>query len=358
MSSSSHADHHQKKTSSPSCAAWPFLVQVFCNILGGFTSALPGSIGFFFLSLAPGSMGRSKGGEQAKQRASHIFFENATETSVKEIVKLLRSKPQQVPACLLALQEDFFENRGPSHANEQWPTSYVRFDQVPKYWLVSWLSSALPWAPVSMLQEIDRVNKNTIRQIVEFGTGLRTHIRLPRACLNKQVLSITMSERLKKLERVTKDWWFKAMNTKTSEFDWSGEDIGVISFVEVDGMVKAVKHCSGVTAKLPPTIALTKGSDISKPWSDWECGFYDQYLAVPFVQRFEEFESFRQDFLSYEAFKEEAERHQNGLACVGLESKVGKVTASPEVLPKVAMKRKGPPTSPPVGVRMNSNAKK
>ena len=72
---------------------------------------------------------------QSRDKVSRDFMEGAIEKAISELCAELQSDHDQVFPCLQAVREGFFKKKGAAHTAEQWPSSYVRFDQIPKYWL-------------------------------------------------------------------------------------------------------------------------------------------------------------------------------------------------------------------------------
>lgn len=291
-------------------------------------------------NLAKGAAGGSK---VKQERTSRTFVDNAQRTAIDEIVQLLNDRPDSIFPCLQALREDFFSKKPEAHQAEQWPSSYVRLDQVPKYWLLSWLLTLTPlvWT-TEQLQAVDRKSKMALRQIVEFLTGIKIYMKLPRVCLDKQVLSKTLTLRMHMMgNRCTSRWWAVLLNKKTSELDWA--HAGVLSYiVDEQRFVTEVQHTSGKRAVMPEEVRVKESWELSRNYSDSDVETSHGMLKLKFVQTCPEFEAVR-ELLTYESFKELAERVMSELEGQKTLAQDGVVAIDPAL----AKRRKGPPALPP-----------
>jgi len=145
-----------------------------------------------------------------------------------KIAELLRSNPQQVLPCLHALETKFFEKREVGAKALEWPSTYMRCDQIPKYWLAALLTELQPSLTEALLRSIDHVDKDAIRQLTEFATGMKPLQKLPRCCLDKAVLKLTLTQLyMKHGKRLGNGWTDQAINLE-GKVDWHQH--GVYSF--------------------------------------------------------------------------------------------------------------------------------
>jgi len=103
-----------------------------------------------------------------------------------KIFKLLKEKPTQVLPCLHALETNFFEKKEVGAKAAQWPSTYMRFDQIPKYWLAALLSELEPALTDEKLRQMDAADKEAVRQVVEYACGVRPMQKLPGLALIRQ----------------------------------------------------------------------------------------------------------------------------------------------------------------------------
>ena len=174
------------------------------------------------------------------------------ELQIKEarlkIMTLLTASPSQVLPCLHALETKFFEKKETGAKAAEWPSTYMRCDQIPKYWLAAVLSEMEPELTESKLRSIDQFEKDSIRKILEFATGMRPMNKLPRICLKKSVLKLTLMDLYKQHGRRLANGWVGEAISMEGDINWA--EHGVFSFAMDDAkvLVKEVCHISGSKA--------------------------------------------------------------------------------------------------------------
>lgn len=278
------------------------------------------------------------------EKASRDFQDVATKGAIKEINELLEAKPEQVFGCLQALRDDFFLSKGESHMAEAWPSSYVRFDQIPKYWMISWLLSLGLFWTADALQSVDKSSRNGIRELVEFLTGIRMHSKLPRVCLSKQTLSRMLCKRFEVYGRhmVTQEWWGNLVDPETNQLAWWRPGCGVLTYVTEDGSdcVAGLRHNSGVTAPVPEEVALRESWQLGKNYSHTDVEVNRGILHLKFVQKCPQFD-FLLQACSFENVASDAQAVSMNIAEKTREATEGIVEADPGLVQR--KRRKGPP---------------
>jgi len=285
---------------------------------------------------------------QTIEKVATTWQAGAQEVALQELTGLLRQRPEQILPCLAAVKDEFFMPKQAAHEQEFWPSSYVRFDQVPKYWLLGWLVSAVDFFDEPTLQKVDKASKTAIRELVEFATGVRAHGKLPRPCLNKLLLSRFFLRRMKAVGvRMTAEWWKRVLDPATMTLQWQKADCGVLSFVqpgEGEQWVKQVRHVSGVVAQIPEEVNVKAEWSLVKAWSDAGAGTSRGILDVKYTEKCGEFAAIRES-LQYASLNKLALRLQADLGVDEKEAAEGLVKVAPDVLPSKKKLRKGPPAT-------------
>lgn len=201
----------------------------------------------------PGKMAPKR---KAQTRQLNTVANDLQQLQIKEamgkIMDLLKASPEQVLPCLHALETKFFEKKVVGAKAAEWPSTYMRCDQIPKYWLAALLQEMEPELTEEKLRSIDQFDKDSVRRIMEYATGMRPMQKLPRQCLNKAVLKITlMNAYTHHGKRLANGWVAEAINME-GKVDWV---YGVLSFaMEAENkLVKEVIHISGAKAQCTRT---------------------------------------------------------------------------------------------------------
>lgn len=181
--------------------------------------------------------------------------EQQRKDALVKIMKLLKSKPEQVLPCLHALEQDMFLGRASVADAEEWPSTYMHFHQVPKYWLSALLVELVPNLDDDKMRSIDTADKDGIRQLCEFAFGLRPHSKLPRQALNKIVLANTLKVRFTRFgKRISAAWVKKAINLEGG-IDWATHGVYQCEPDATDATrVGGVKHAFRREVKAPPWV--------------------------------------------------------------------------------------------------------
>jgi hypothetical protein len=203
-----------------------------------------------------------------------------------EINQLLDEKPKQIMGCLAALKADMFMPKESLDESDTWPRNFVRFDQVPKWWMVAWMSKSGPTTlSKEVLWKIDATDlKCALRNLVEFFTGLKSTARLPPSCQTKQVLKLTLDKHLQALGRCTAEWVANAIDDD-GLIDWN--TWGAYSFVgrsEDDVLVEVtdIKNLQGTRSAIGDEVTIKPDCVISKNFSDELAGIYRGILNLNF----------------------------------------------------------------------------
>eukprot|EP00974_Lingulodinium_polyedra_P113122 10949315-Lingulodinium_polyedra.AAC.1 len=89
----------------------------------------------------------------------------------------------------------FFAEKSATEQVDNWPPTYIYCNQIPKYWVVGWLGELNKSFTVELGQAVDKSDKDALRILFEFVTGLKPLAKLPRPCLSKAVLSATLKRK-------------------------------------------------------------------------------------------------------------------------------------------------------------------
>ena len=261
--------------------------------------------------------------------------------SLKRIMEFLKLHPEQALAVHHALEAGFFVGKVNMELAACWPPTYMYFNQVPKYWLCGWLQNLNHKFDKSLAQAVDKSDKDALRMLVEFITGLKPQVKLPRACLCKSVLAATLMKRAALLgNRLTDVFIQKAIDADSGAINY--KDYGVYTWEPSEmGMVKRIKHRGGVVAVVPEEVCIKKGWLINDNHSDIKANINHGVLFLKFSQQMTDFNKYV-EYCSAENFKAGAEQVQKELEEIKLQSTKDDVHATPEVLPK-PKKRSGPP---------------
>ena len=113
--------------------------------------------------------------------------------------------PQLIP-CMHALEDGFWLGRSKTNPEDVWPNTYMRLDQIPKYWLCALLVKLSCKLTVEVLEKATRFSKPNFRTLCEFVFGLRFNVKLPAAAKNKHELELVLASYFKELgHRTTGD---------------------------------------------------------------------------------------------------------------------------------------------------------
>jgi hypothetical protein len=293
-----------------------------------------------------GKKGPRKSGELARTNQARSFLTGATEIAIKEVVSILEQSAEQVLPCLQALRENFFMPKKEVCLQDKWADTYMRIDQVPKYWLQQWLLAEFPNVfTEKMLQVIDKKSKSGIRELIEYVTGVRIHAKLPRACLSKQVLSLALRQMHKQLDvKISQEWLAILLDTISGDLRWSLPGAGALKYVvDATDYVTHVEHCGGLRAAVPQEIRVMVDWAISSNFSHTDAETKHGLLNCKWVALCEEFKPIREQ-CHIDMFKNISEKIQTDLGKKEEVLKEGKIMVTPET---ASRKRKGPPTMPP-----------
>ena len=196
-------------------------------------------------------MGRSSGKRGVtKQQVASALQGVTVKGAIAEINKILKASPEQVLPCLAALQNNFFDSVAQQAEDEKdfWPDTYHKQSQIAKYWLGAWLKQHVPALNQELLEKIDKHDKLSVRKLIDFACGTNFMGKLPRSCLSKTVLNLTLKLRYERLgSRLNGSWVQDHVDQKTGAIDW--QQGGAFRFKCMDdskpSVVTHVMHCSG-----------------------------------------------------------------------------------------------------------------
>lgn len=244
-----------------------------------------------------GATGRGKGSRPARTREFGSVVKDLQQIQLKKdraaVMKLLDEHPEQVGDVLRALQSGVFSPetlKTASHDSEYLPKTYTYFHQVPKYWLVAWLvkhgptmfTTELAWA-------IDAADKDNLRCLLEFITGVRPSHKIPKGCLHLATLGITLEILAEKLGKRFTSKWVKDAVSINGEVNFAEHGAYKFGSFEGDRVVSLVNR-AGVTVEVQDGVALKKTWAISHNFSDVQAGIHQGMINIVFSQHIEKFE--------------------------------------------------------------------
>ena len=207
--------------------------------------------------------------DKGKARAKAAYLQR----TIDKIVHILSTKkPEQAPYILDALENDDKYSDGGGSSKTHWDSSYSKMSQIPKYWIASKLAEWQPMLTKELLEAMDSVAPEIIRQIAEFATGIDfKHWKLPRAALEKAVLDKAMKGRYIAYGQRLSDEWFEVhCNNANRTIVWS--KAGVYSFgsnEESAEDAKFLQNCCGDRKSLNEAGVVFKlDTDILENYSD------------------------------------------------------------------------------------------
>lgn len=141
---------------------------------------------------------------------------------MSKIIEALRDNPPKALRVMAALQSGFFDKDSSQSAQEtdQWPKTYVWFRQVGKYWLAGWLVKNIPGMTAELCDLVDEDDPWGLRKLVDYGCGTIYTQKLPRPCLSKLVLGVTLQRRYVARGRLLDDFAEKYINKNTGAIAW------------------------------------------------------------------------------------------------------------------------------------------
>lgn len=139
------------------------------------------------------------------------------------IMSCLKDSPPKALRVMAALQSGFFDKDPASSASEcdSWPKTYVWFKQVGEYWLSAWLVKNVPHMTLELIDLVDEADPWGIRKLVDFGCGTMHTQKLPRPCLSKLALGLTLTRRYIRRGRLLDDFVQLYISKSTGEVNWS-----------------------------------------------------------------------------------------------------------------------------------------
>jgi hypothetical protein len=263
--------------------------------------------------------------------------------SMKKIVTFLKNNPEQAMPVQFALEQGFFEGKAKEELATCWPPTYMYFNQIPKYWLAGWLQQLNSLFSSDLAQAVDKSDKDALRMLVEFVTGLKPQLKLPRTCLCKAVLAATLTKRAALLgSRLSNEFINKAIDPETGVVNY--KDFGVYSWkASDDGSVKSIVHKSGTQEVVPEEVCIKQAWPIKENYSDLKAHINHGVLHIRFSQQMPAFQKYC-EYNSSDTLKAQAEETQREHQEAMVQSRKHDVKVDAAVLPK-PKKRSGPPTT-------------
>lgn len=263
--------------------------------------------------------------------------------SMKKIVAFLKDHPEQAMPVQFALEQGFFEGKIKEELATCWPPTYMYFNQIPKYWLVGWLQQCNANFTSELAQAVDKSDKDALRMLVEFVTGLKPQIKLPRTCLCKAVLAATLSKRAALLRnRLNNEFINKAIDPETGIVNY--KDFGVYTWtVNGQGNVTSIQHYSGTKAAIPEEVCIKQTWPIKENYSDLKAHINHGVIHIRFGQQLPPLQKYC-EYNSADTLKVQADQVQREHQESMTQSRRHDVQATAAVLPK-PKKRSGPPTA-------------
>jgi hypothetical protein len=219
-------------------------------------------------------------------KAGKVASDIATihETEAKAEIAQLLEDPNPDHAWLGGPAEQALLRQGCGREQAWWPETYMHLHQIPKYWLVEFLSKfGLPNLPTDSARAVDLLDlKCSLGNLIEFATELKPPVKLPRQCLNKLVLELTWSKTLIRMCRLSESFVQQANSSD-----------GLVNYIDF-GFYRfaGVADSSGITAKTDRVtnlngtmacgeyIVFKKDIVITSNFSDERAGVYKGMLNL------------------------------------------------------------------------------
>jgi hypothetical protein len=132
-----------------------------------------------------------------------------------------------------------------------WPTTYIYMEKIPKYWRAEFMLKNLGMFGLTSkhLTDIDAAHPNGINEMFDFLLAFHPRTKIPRVCLDKEVMMSFFTERLSDMGRGTEDWLHALTDSFSTPpvLNWAKAGCYIVA-KENPGLV--LKHVSG--AKVPP----------------------------------------------------------------------------------------------------------
>eukprot|EP00927_Polykrikos_kofoidii_P085655 TRINITY_DN936_c0_g1_i7.p1 TRINITY_DN936_c0_g1~~TRINITY_DN936_c0_g1_i7.p1 ORF type:complete len:337 (+),score=79.26 TRINITY_DN936_c0_g1_i7:125-1012(+) len=196
--------------------------------------------------------------------------------NLQKVMELLKDDPARTMRCLLNLQEGLFSKELDDVGtleSERWPKPYMWFKQVGKYWLGGWLVKNIDGMIEELVDAIDEKDPLGIRNLVDFACGTMANQKLPRECLSKQTLNLTLTRMFKERASIGPGWAQKLI-TRDGVIDWqNGGAFRPHGEFDENGNVSTVLYAPTLAVKDIP-----KGWNLSTSWA-WKNNWHD-HLAT------------------------------------------------------------------------------
>ena len=263
--------------------------------------------------------------------------------SMRKIAAFLKDHPDQAMPVQFALEQGFFEGKVKEELASCWPPTYMYFSQIPNYWLVGWLQQCTTSFTSELAQAVDKSDKDALRMLVEFVTGLKPQTKLPRTCLCKAVLAATLTKRAGLLgNRPSNEFIIKAIDPDSGIVNY--KDFGVYTWTANEaGNVTSTHHHSGTVSEIPEEVCIKQHWPIKENYSDLKAHIDHGVLHIKISQQMPSFQKYC-EYNSSDTFKVQAEHVQREYQESLVQSSRHDVKATAAVLPK-PKKRSGPPTT-------------
>eukprot|EP00927_Polykrikos_kofoidii_P085652 TRINITY_DN936_c0_g1_i3.p1 TRINITY_DN936_c0_g1~~TRINITY_DN936_c0_g1_i3.p1 ORF type:complete len:206 (+),score=46.62 TRINITY_DN936_c0_g1_i3:125-742(+) len=146
--------------------------------------------------------------------------------------------------------------------------------QVGKYWLGGWLVKNIDGMIEELVDAIDEKDPLGIRNLVDFACGTMANQKLPRECLSKQTLNLTLTRMFKERASIGPGWAQKLI-TRDGVIDWqNGGDFRPNGELDENGNVSAVLYARTLAVN-----AIPKTLDLSTPWA-WKHNLHENLATA------------------------------------------------------------------------------
>ena len=141
-----------------------------------------------------------------------------------------------------------------------WPTTYIYMEKIPKYWRAEFLLTNLGSLGLTSkhLSDIDVAHPSGINEMFDFLLAFHARTKIPRVCLDKEVMMSFFNERLADMGRASGDWLCDLTNGWSTPPVLNWARAGCYTVVK-ENLGLTLKHVSGT--KVPPqsyTLSPTK----------------------------------------------------------------------------------------------------
>ena len=133
-----------------------------------------------------------------------------------------------------------------------WPATYIYMEKVPKYWRAEFLAKNMGHHGLNtmILKQIDESSPTAITEMFDYLLAFHNKTKIPRVCLDKEIMMSFSAERLNDLGRGSTEWLHTLFDGWTKPFTPSWGKAGCFSVLEQSGTL-ILKYVSGAQVHGP-----------------------------------------------------------------------------------------------------------